>query len=272
MRTLKAKDIFKKTYSIVNGEVIKNTNGEYYSKQVAEYVLKNSKILNNLELKKIMKLDEDQLNNYAIKYFRNKYSTLLFQQNESENILYIPYKKFEIFTLDTLGGKTFLVEASSLPNGENRDLYYSLKIANKIYERIIDIKDSTFNDYEEVRDIYEREILKIENEISDLKQKDTEIFENDLNIYNTISQTPLYKKYLLLSKDKKNLIEENKKLKKTIIEYNERNKELSEKLKNALERIEFIQKPKTVLEKLENLLKNNEKQILIDNEKRKEVL
>ncbi len=73
MRTLKAKDIFKKTYSIVNGEVIKNTNGEYYSKQVAEYVLKNSKILNNLELKKIMKLDEDQLNNYAIKYFRNKY-------------------------------------------------------------------------------------------------------------------------------------------------------------------------------------------------------
>ncbi len=147
-----------------------------------------------------------------------------------------------------------------------------MKIANKIYERIIDIKDSTFNDYEEVRDIYEREILKIENEISDLKQKDTEIFENDLNIYNTISQTPLYKKYLLLSKDKKNLIEENKKLKKTIIEYNERNKELSEKLKNALERIEFIQKPKTVLEKLENLLKNNEKQILIDNEKRKEVL
>ena len=75
MRTLKAKDIFKKTYSIVNGEVIKNTNGEYYSKQVAEYVLKNSKILNNLELKKIMKLDEDQLNNYAIKYFRNKYSS-----------------------------------------------------------------------------------------------------------------------------------------------------------------------------------------------------
>ena len=32
--------------------------------------------------------------------------------------------------MDALGGKTFLVEASSLPDGENRDLYYSFEIAN----------------------------------------------------------------------------------------------------------------------------------------------
>ena len=38
MRILKAKDIFPKIYSIVNGEIVKNGNGEYYNKQVAEYV------------------------------------------------------------------------------------------------------------------------------------------------------------------------------------------------------------------------------------------
>ena len=46
MRVLKAKDIFPKTYSIVNGEVVKNSNGEYYNKQVAEHILNNQTSIN----------------------------------------------------------------------------------------------------------------------------------------------------------------------------------------------------------------------------------
>ena len=76
MRILKAKDIFSKTYSIVNGEVIKNGNGEYYNKQVAEHILKKQDSINDGEMKKLIKFDEEQLDNNAIKYFRNKYSVL----------------------------------------------------------------------------------------------------------------------------------------------------------------------------------------------------
>ena len=136
MRILKATDIFLKTYSIVNGEVVKNSNGEYYNKQVAEHILKNPTSINDGEIKKLKRFDEEQLDNNAIKYFRNKYSMLLSSESDNINLLFQPNKRYEIFTLDTLGGKSFLVEASSLPEGEGRDLYYSFGIANQIYQRI----------------------------------------------------------------------------------------------------------------------------------------
>lgn len=263
MRILKATDIFSKTYSIVNGEVVKNSNGEYYNKQVAEHFLKNQTSLNEGERKKLIKFDEEQLDNNAIKYFRNKYSALLSSENGNINLLFQPNKRFEIFTLDTLGGKSFLVEASSLPDGEGRDLYYSFEIANQIYQRIIDIQDSSFNDYEEVKYIYEREILQTESEISDLKIKDNEVFEKDINAYNLISQTPLYENYQLLNKDKEHLAAENEKLNKTISEYNEKIRDLSQKLKVSLDRVELLQKPKTFFEKLKDLFRNDKKQLLI---------
>ena len=262
MRNLKAKDIFPKAYSIVNGQITENNNGDYYTEQVAEHVLKNPPIDDN-EMKKIMKFDEEQLDNDAIKYFRNKYSMLLSSKSNNINLLFKPNKIYEIFTLDTLGGKTFLVEASSLPDGENRDLYYSFEIANQIYQRIIDIQDSTFNDYEEVQYIYERDILRIESEISDLKIKDNELFEKDINAYNLISQTPLYENYQLLNRDKEKLVEENENLNRIISEYNEKIRDLSQKLKVSLERVEFLQRPKTFMEKLKDLFKNEKKQLSI---------
>lgn len=214
-------------------------------------------------MKKLIKFDEEQIENNAIKYFRNKYSTLLSSENNNINLLFQPNKRFEIFRLDILGGKTFLAEASSLPDGEDRDLYYSFEIANKIYQKIIDIQDSTFNDYEEVKYIYEREISQIENEISDLKIKDNEEFEKDMDAYNLISKTSFYENYQLLNKDKEHLVAENEKLNKTISAYNEKIRDLSQKLKVSLERVEVLQKPKTFLEKLKDLFRNDKKQILI---------
>lgn len=263
MRILKATDIFPKTYSIVNGEVVKNSNGEYYNKQVAEHFLKNQASINDGERKKLIKFDEEQLDNNAIKYFRNRYSALLLSESGNINLLFQPNKRFEIFTLDTLGGKSFLVEASSLPDGEGRDLYYSFEIANQIYQRIIDIQDSTFNDYEEVKYIYERDISQTESEISDLKIRDNEEFEKDITAYNLISQTPLYENYQLLNKDKEHLVAENENLNKTISDYNEKIRDLSQKLKVSLERVEFLQRPKTFMEKLKDLFKNDKKQLLI---------
>lgn len=262
MRILKAKDIFQKAYSIVNGEIIKNNNGDYYTKQVAEHVLKKSPIDDN-EMKKIMRFDEEQLNVSSVKYFRNRYSMLLSSKSNNINLLFQPNKEFEIFTLDVYGGKVFLVEASSLPDGDNRDLYYNFEIANQIYQKTIDIQDSTFNDYEDVKYIYEREISQIENEIFDLKIKDNEEFEKNMNAYNLISQTPLYGNYQLLSKDKEKLAEENENLNRTISDYNEKIRDLSQKLKVSLERVEFLQRPKTFFEKLKDLFKNDKKQLLI---------
>lgn len=262
MRILKAKDIFPKAYSIVNGKIIKNNNGDYYTKQVAEHVLKKSPIDDN-EMKKIMRFDEEQLNVNSVKYFRNRYSMLLSSKHNNIDLLFQPNKEFEIFTLDVLGGKVFLIEASSLPDGDNRDLYYNFENANQVYQKTIDIQDSTFNDYEDVKYIYEREILQTENEISDLKIKDNEEFEKDMNAYNLISQTPLYDNYQLLSRDKEKLAEENENLNRIISDYNEKIRDLSQKLKVSLERVEFLQRPKTFMEKLKDLFKNDKKQLLI---------
>lgn len=261
MRILKAKDIFPKAYSIVNGKITKNNNGDYYTKQVAEYVLKKSPIDDN-EMKKVMRFDEEQLNVNSVKYFRNRYTMLLASKSNNINLLFQPNKEFEIFTLDVFGGKVFLIEASSLPDGDNRDLYYNFEIANQVYQKTIDIQDCTFNDYEEVKDIYEREISQIESEISDLKIKDNEEFQKDMNAYNLISQTPLYDNYRLLNRDKEKLVKENENLNRTISDYNEKIRDLSQKLKVALERVEFLQRPKTFLEKLKDLFKNDKKKLL----------
>ena len=128
---------------------------------------------------------------------------------------------------------------------------------------MIDIQDSTFNDYEEVKYIYERDILQTESEISDLKIRDNEEFEKDITAYNLISQTPLYENYQLLNKDKEHLVAENENLNKTISDYNEKIRDLSQKLKVSLERVEFLQRPKTFMEKLKDLFKNDKKRLLI---------
>lgn len=262
MRILKAKDIFPKVYSIVNGEIVKSNKGDYYTKQVAEHVKKNILSIDD-EIKKIIRFDEEQLNANSVKYFRNMYAMLLSSRSNNINLLFKPNKEFEIFTLDVFGGKVCLAEASSLPDGDNRDLYYNFEIANQVYQKTIDIQDSTFNDYEDVRYIYEREILQIENEIYDLKIKDNEEFERDMNAYKLISQTPLYNNYQLLNKDKEKLVEENENLNKIILCYNEKIRDLSQKLKLSLERVEFLQRPKTFMEKLKDLFKNDKKQLLI---------
>lgn len=270
MRVLKAKDIFPKIYSIDNGEIRKSKNGDYYTKQVAEHILKKNTSISEDEMKKLIKFDEEQLNASSVKYFRNMYAMLLSSKSNNINLLFQPNKTFEIFTLDCFGGKVCLAEANSLPDGENRDLYYNFEIANQVYQKTIDIKDSTFNDYEEVKYIYEREILQTENEIVDLKIKDNEYFEKDRNVYDLISQTPLYDNYQLLNKDKEKLAIENEYLNKTISEYNEKIRNLSQKLKVSLERIEFLQRPKTFMEKLKDLFKSDKNQLLIANGKGEE--
>ncbi len=237
MRVLKAKEIFKQTSYSKNEE-------------------------------KMTKLDEEQLNIKAIKYFRDKYTMLLASANENVNLLYQPSKKYEMFTLDTLGGKIFLTETTDLPEGKDKELYYNFKIGNDIYQKLIDIRDASFNEYDEVKYIYERENLKNENEIEELKSKDNELFKKDLETYSIINETTLYENYQLLNKDKEYLKKENEKLNKTISKYNENIRELSKKLKVSLDRIEYLQRPKTFLEKLKELF-INDKNYLIDNRKGK---
>lgn len=233
MRILKAKKIFKQTAFSENKE-------------------------------KMTKLYEEQLNIKAIKYFRDKYNNLLVLANENANLLYQPSKKYEIFTLDTLGGKIFLTETSDLPAGENKELYYNFKIANNIYQKLIDIQDASFNEYEEVKELYEREILKNESEIEDLKLRDNELLKKDLEVYELISQTSLYENYQILNKDKENLVKKNEQLNKTISKYNENIRELSRRLKMSLDRIEQLQKPKTFFEKLKGLFIKDEKYLIDD--------
>ena len=44
MRVLKVEDIFQKKYAIRNGEIVESENGQYYTKQVAQYVLNDKNV------------------------------------------------------------------------------------------------------------------------------------------------------------------------------------------------------------------------------------
>ncbi len=268
MRILKATDIFPKIYSISNGEIIKESNGQFYNRQTAEHILENNILPNDSEMKRILENDEEQLSNKAVKYFRSKYITLLPLETEKLNLLLKPIKRFEIFTLDVFGGKVFLTEDVNLPDGKDGELYYSFKIANEIYQKIIDIQDSSINNYEEIKYLYDKEILNIESEILKLRITDSENFKKDVNVYNLISRTPIYENYQLLNEDKEYLLKKNKELTTIISEYNKKIGELTIKLQISLEKIESMKKPKTFIEKLKYLFKNEKQYILLDSYKK----
>lgn len=260
MRELKVEDIFKKKFSVVNGNVEENENGQYYNKHIAEYIAQNEGKLDEDKKKKTIQYDEQQIKIKAIKYFKNKYTTILLHASNDMNLLREPSKKYEIFNLN---GKTFLTETRGLPNGDNKELYYNFEIANKIYQIITDIKDSALNDYEEIHDLYKKEILEKENEIEELKVEDRELYEEDIKIYEIVSQTTLFNKYNLLIRDKEYLQKENDNLRETLTKYDETIKELGKKLNTSLARIETLQRPKTFAEKIKDLFNSNNKQLLL---------
>lgn len=214
--------------------------------------------------KKILNKEED-LEENAIKYCRNKYNELLYKHsNNANNYWTEPVKEYEIIILDVYGGKTFLLKSCDLPEGENKELYYSFEIANKIYKNLIDIKDSIINKNNEIQDIFRLDYLKLKNEIDTYKQQDKKIFLEETKIYQLISKTPIYNEYNICQKNIKNLLKKNNELKEELKNNQTTIEDLRKKLKVALDKIQILQTPKTFFEKLKDLFKFEKKKYLIE--------
>lgn len=125
-----------------------------------------------------------------------------------EKVFEIPEKKYEIFYLNILGGKIILLNKEYLTknNVDNQELFYDYKTAYKIYNYLLDIYDGIEDEKFEFNELYKDERLKKDSEITELKLKDNELFNNAVKEYNIIKKSVIYTEYL-------KLIEENKKLK-----------------------------------------------------------
>lgn len=157
-----------------------------------------------------------------------------------------PVKQYEIFYLNILGGKILLLDKDYIMKEDttNQELYYDYYSAYKIYNYLLDIYDGIEDEKNEVNELYKEERLKIDNEIEKIKKEDNELYKKAVEDYNIMKNSQLYKEYI-------KIIEENKELK-------EQNEELNEKINNITKNnMGFIQK---ILNKFRNrkLLKDGE--------------
>lgn len=239
MRSIHPTQIISKRYSVNDDKVIEVEHGEYFSKQVADYIASHINEITQNDIIELKRVDNEKFNHYVIKYCRNQYNELVSKKDYIIDLLNKPLKRFEIFSLDVYGGKKVLLLTSNLPNGKEKDLYYNFDNANKVYQNLIDIKDIMFNEYDEVQEIYINDILKIENEIKKLKEHDEELYIDDVKKHDIVCKTSLYENCLEL---RKSLHEQNKQI-----------MDMSKKLQISLERIEYLQTPKSFWEKLKEL-------------------
>lgn len=117
-------------------------------------------------------------------YFNN----LPKEKNKKTNIT--PYKKYEIFWLNILGGKIILLNKKHIKKADttNQELYYDYKTAYEIYNNLLDIYDGIDAELSEFNELYLSERLEKSNIISTLKQKDEELFEHDMKEFTNLQK------------------------------------------------------------------------------------
>lgn len=135
----------------------------------------------------------------------------------------MPNRKYEIFYLNILGGKIILLNKKYLPktSKDNQYLYYDYKTAFTVYNYLVDIYDGIEKESYEFTELYKNERLDKDSKIIALKQKDDELFNNDMNEYNIIINSDIYINYW-------KLLEENKKLQDINSKLTEENKKVLE--------------------------------------------
>lgn len=158
---------------------------------------------NELNLKNIN--DVNVFYKYYLKTFQNEI------QKDSSFVL--PSKQYEIFSLEELEGKLFLLNKNYIKNEDtaNQELFYDYSIAFEIYNLFLDIYDGIEDEKNEFNELYLNERLDKNNQIEILKAEDESLYLKDLEEFNIITNSQIYNDYL-------NLLKENEALKKEILE------------------------------------------------------
>ena len=151
--------------------------------------------------------------------FYKAYIERLPEEKEPEKDLLSPVKQYEIVELDHNGGVPILIDIDNILSfaGEGQEIFYDYKIAYKVYNLLLDIKDSIDSEKEEYPEIYDEERLNILAEIERLKIEDEELFKQKQEEYEIIINSEFFKDYLKIKSEVEKLKEENKELKERTV-------------------------------------------------------
>ena len=127
----------------------------------------------------------------------------------------VPAKKYEIFKLNILGGKTILLNTDYISNTDVKDaeLYYDYANALKIYNLMLNIEDGIKDEKNESNELYKDERLQYSKEIEQLQKLDNILYKNGLHEYDTIIKSQVYHDYSQLKEENEKIKLENEELK-----------------------------------------------------------
>ena len=150
-----------------------------------------------------------------VEEFYKAYIERLPEDKEQDTELMSPVKQYEIVELDVNGGVPVLIDIDNILSfaGEGQEIFYDYKIAYKVYNLLLDIKDSIEAEKEEYPEIYDEERLNILSQIERLKIEDEELFKQKQEEYEIIINSDFFKDYLAIKSEVEKLKEENKELK-----------------------------------------------------------
>ena len=146
-----------------------------------------------------------------VNVFFQYYLKTLQSEVKKDSSFNIPNKQFEIFSLDELDGKIFLLNKNYIKKEDisNQELFYDYSIAFKVYNLLLDIYDGIEDEQNEFNELYLNERLDKNNQIEILKAKDENLYLKALQEYHIIINSEIYNSYL-------KLLKENELLKKEI--------------------------------------------------------
>jgi len=230
MRNINPSEIILKKYSIIDNQ---NSHSiDFYSKEIINYILSNNISINDPSFQILKEKDEKLLEREAIRYCSNKNINILKDVNKTKNLLEEPKKNIEIFNLNIKGGKICISRTNDLIESDSeKELYYNLETAIKIYKNKIDLQEMKSIENDDIYEFYRDEIVLKEDEIKKLIKIDNDKYIDDTNSYEIIKSSPLFYDY-------QNKLLENNKIKNELEEYNKKIANLSRMLRIALDELE----------------------------------
>ena len=162
-------------------------------------------------MRKIKFNDLNLKNINDVNVFYQYYLKTLQSEIETDSSFHLPSKQYEIFSLEELDGKLFLLNKNYIKNEDttNQELFYDYSIAFEIYNLFLDIYDGIEDEKNEFNELYLNERLDKNNQIEILKAEDESLYLKALEEYDIITNSQIYNDYL-------NLLKENESLKKEL--------------------------------------------------------
>lgn len=189
-------------------------------------------------------LNKLQQKNAAKKFCIDKYIELK-NKKESKCLLEdVPKKKYEIYKLIADDEKLLMIDTNYFQESREKEVYYNKKIASKIYENMINLEENVLCSFPDVMELYQDDIMQIQDEIEKLKLEDDLKFNEDMKEYQMVNNSDIVKAL----KDEIDVLRiENIKLRKKVGKANEIIISLSKRLEIALGRVQDLQNSKMTL-------------------------